>query len=340
MPTSLAARPMAYGDGVAVAGQDLRLAEAAQMTGCGAAGGTGLQARGGVRLTPVGTNLQVTAGSGLSVNVAIGQCWIPSASGDDGGPYELCLDTGGSLTVAAANPSLPRIDLVVAQVNDVGTSSSTYNVNIITGTAASSPSAPATPAGALALAQVNVAAGATGVTVTDERQWTVALGGILPVANAAAYPASSNSSDYVHNIATQRLVRGNGQAPRTAAFAPQIASGNTGIATSSSWSSGATVSVTCDGDTPVKADLSIGVFGFTGSVGNGFNLGLLRDGSPLDEWTLIVAQTSSGQLDGRAVWFADTPSAGTHTYAIAVSTQGAGTIQAESCTILVSAVSP
>jgi len=63
-----------------------------------------------------------------------------------------------ALTVATADGSHPRIDIVVARVYDLGTSGSSCDVDIVTGTPATSPVAPATPAASLLLAQVLVPA--------------------------------------------------------------------------------------------------------------------------------------------------------------------------------------
>src|SRR5581483_7444458 len=71
-----------------------------------------------------------------------------------------------SLAIAAANPSNPRIDLVIAQVQDAQYSGATNNwqLAVVTGTAGASPAVPALPANSLPLASVWVPAASTNVT--------------------------------------------------------------------------------------------------------------------------------------------------------------------------------
>ena len=132
--------------------------------------------------------LGVIAGpSGLTASINAGFCAIQDASGN--GIYKFGLMQLGTVTIAANASGNPRIDLVVAQVHDIGTSSSFADINIITGTPASSPVAPTVPASATALATIAVANGATAPgTITDMRTFVVNPGGILPVANAASAP--------------------------------------------------------------------------------------------------------------------------------------------------------
>lgn len=120
------------------------------------------------------TDLQVTAQSpaamavnvnGAAQNVAGGSAWLS-------GGYRLYNDSVLALAIAAADPSNPRIDIVVAGINTT-TTPYTPEIKVITGTPAATPSAPATPSGYLLLAQVNVDAGATTIAqanIVDERQ--------------------------------------------------------------------------------------------------------------------------------------------------------------------------
>ncbi len=112
----------------------------------------------------------------MSVNVAAGQCAILNTQNTTyGGLYSGALnDASVNLSIAAADPTNPRIDLVVAQVRDAAYSGANNDwiLAVITGTPAASPSPPATPANAIVLAQVSVAANATSITsgnITDKR---------------------------------------------------------------------------------------------------------------------------------------------------------------------------
>lgn len=106
--------------------------------------------------------LAVTAGTGLAVNVAAGRAiiqnrWIQNSA-------------AMSLTIAAASETYARKDAVVIRLN---WSSRSISIAVKTGTPAASPVAPSMTRNSttyeMALAYVNVAAGASSVTVTDKR---------------------------------------------------------------------------------------------------------------------------------------------------------------------------
>ena len=106
--------------------------------------------------------LAVTAGTGLSVNVAAGKAFI--------GKKWIRNDASLTLTISAASASYARIDAVVLRRNNT---TRTCQIVVKSGTPAASPAAPSmTRAGGvyeMCLAYVNVAANATSVTVTDKR---------------------------------------------------------------------------------------------------------------------------------------------------------------------------
>ncbi|MHB1702422.1 MAG: hypothetical protein ACYCSN_20270, partial [Acidobacteriaceae bacterium] len=119
------------------------------------------------------SDLQVTAQSpaAMAVNVSGavqgsvgGNAWLPSG-------YRLYNDAVLALTIAAADATNPRIDIVVAGIN-TSTSPYTPTIEVVTGTPAASPVAPVTPSGYIALAQIAVAANATSISnanITDVR---------------------------------------------------------------------------------------------------------------------------------------------------------------------------
>lgn len=129
------------------------------------------------------------------VTVQPGTCYIQSTN-LLGGTYIAHNDAAYDVQTAASHPTLPRIDLIVARVydavDDVG-SQNTFTIEVVTGTPASSPVAPATPSQSLVLAQIAVAAASTTVTagnITDTRNRVVALGGVLPCRGASDVPAT------------------------------------------------------------------------------------------------------------------------------------------------------
>ena len=126
----------------------------------------------------VGTtgDLAVTANStpAMNVDVAAGEVWIKGDSATDQGFYFGYNDATVNLAIASADGSNPRIDIVVAQVNDAAYSGSANNseLKVITGTAAASPSAPSLPSSAYKLATIAVGAGVTTIVsgnITDNR---------------------------------------------------------------------------------------------------------------------------------------------------------------------------
>lgn len=123
----------------------------------------------------IGNSMQVTAqGSpNMTVNAGSGWCSIVSST-SNAGVYVGYNDAPVILTIATSDATNPRIDLIVATVNDQAYSGVTNNITyqVITGTPAGSPTAPATPSNSISLAQIAVAAGVTTITsanITDTR---------------------------------------------------------------------------------------------------------------------------------------------------------------------------
>ncbi len=136
----------------------------------GSAGG--IVGSGDLQITQNGTpNMSVNCAGG----VPGGEIWVPgtSVAGVQGSYY--CMnDATGNLPIAASNPTNPRIDIAVAQVQDAAYAGASNNCQlaIVTGTPAGSPVAPSAPASSLVLANIAVAANATTVVtanITDKR---------------------------------------------------------------------------------------------------------------------------------------------------------------------------
>jgi hypothetical protein len=99
----------------------------------------------------------VTAGAGLSVNVTISRVWLGGAM------YEVPAAT--NLALAAADPTNPRYDLVVAQLN-----SGVPVYAVVTGTPAASPVEPTPTSSQVPFARVRVeAAGVVPGAIADRR---------------------------------------------------------------------------------------------------------------------------------------------------------------------------
>ncbi len=124
----------------------------------------------------LGTDLVVSqrgAGANMSVDVTAGTAIIASSSATHGF-YGLYSDAVTNVAITASNPSNPRIDIIIAQALDTeqGDGFNLYQVGVITGTPAGSPTVPSPPARSLVLAQVAVAANATSIVnanITDKR---------------------------------------------------------------------------------------------------------------------------------------------------------------------------
>jgi hypothetical protein len=270
----------------------------------------------------------VSASSGLSVTVNAGYCCVPSPTAGNGGYIFGCLQSQ-TLTLAAADPSNPRIDLIVARVYDTGNSAGYCDVEVVPGTAAASPSAPALPSAAIALATVQVPGGAVALAagaVTDQRSYVVAPGGVLPITSTAAAPASPNSQ-LMLNLATNQLVQGTGtagvtQAVSIAPWSPAIAFKTSTVSDSSgkgSLTQILSVSVTTDGATDIEVYAKWPGL-YVGTAPLLVTMSVAIDGTVLDQTPVYAQSASSGSPANGGSFRAytssaesTTPDAGTHT---------------------------
>ena len=125
----------------------------------------------------IGANsLEVTPNSpaGMSVRVALGWAAIIGTIQANMGAYTVYNDATTTLTVTTADPTNPRIDRVVVTVQDAYYSGAFNDVifQVVAGTPAGSPVAPATPANSISLATILVGAGVTQINsgnITDTR---------------------------------------------------------------------------------------------------------------------------------------------------------------------------
>ena len=122
------------------------------------------------------SSLAVTANSpaGMSVRVASGWAAIVGTTTTNMGVYTIFNDAQDTLTITTADPTNPRIDLVCATVRDAFYSGANNDVifQVIAGTPAGSPVAPALPANSISLATVAVNAAVTQINtgnITDTR---------------------------------------------------------------------------------------------------------------------------------------------------------------------------
>ena len=138
----------------------------------------------------------------MSVQIAGGRALIQGTESTYSGVYMVENRGVASATIAAADVSNPRIDIVCATIEDSAYSGATdaWSISVTTGTAAASPVAPSLPSNSLLLCTVAVAAGATSIldaNLTDGRvQWADASRpGGADVAVADGGTGSSTASD-------------------------------------------------------------------------------------------------------------------------------------------------
>jgi hypothetical protein len=159
------------------------------------------------------SSLAVTANSpaGMSVRVASGWAAIIGTTTSNMGVYTIFNDAQDTLTITTADPTNPRIDLVCATVRDAFYSGANNDVifQVIAGTPAGSPVAPALPANSISLATVAVGAAVTQINsgnITDTRvDVTTNLSGDISSVTAGAGLTGGGSSGAVTlaaNVAT------------------------------------------------------------------------------------------------------------------------------------------
>ena len=165
----------AWIDGTSMSGAMMRRAEAMMLMSDGTAGG----ARGGVRPGDPGLVVSLS-GSTINVTAGVAACTYPNQ-----GVYRACATSAWTGTLAGANPTLPRVDLVYLRVWDNAVDSSGLaqaDIVYLQGTAASSPVAPVptAPQIYIPLANINVPASGGGSPSVDTsvRPAAIAPGGI------------------------------------------------------------------------------------------------------------------------------------------------------------------
>lgn len=154
----------------------------------------------------------------MSVNVAAGLAAIRGTEAPAQGVYTFYNDATVNLSIAAADATNPRRDLIIAQVRDSNYSGATLDARlaVVTGTPAGSPADPSLAAfpNALVIARVAVAAAATTVTnanITDLRTRSYAVGGTC-VCTSSLRPSSPYEGQLIYETDTDKVLAYNGSA--------------------------------------------------------------------------------------------------------------------------------
>ena len=179
-------------------------------------GPTALSARSGLRPGAVPASL---SGSLLTVNACAGII-APTTTpwtGTDG-PYQWAL-VGGSHTIPGPDPALQRIDRLVIKIVDHEIDSSTFRkaISVLkTGTPGSG--APTVATGELSVGTITTPAAGSPQPIVLSKIWTVALGGILPVATASDLPIDGAYEGMYGDVAdVEALARYSGSGWQTVA---------------------------------------------------------------------------------------------------------------------------
>jgi hypothetical protein len=273
-----------------------------------------------------GAGLAVGPGTGMNVTVGPGSFVVPNSATPTAGGYVSTLASLATLTVQTADPTNPRIDIVVAYVSDVGSSSSFGAVEIITGTAAPSPTAPSAPANSITLGQLAVAAGTVSINsgmITDSRPYTTTAGGVLKAAKGAV---TGYTGQIAYDPASASFYHNTPSGPSVLPIMPWVPltsyKTTDTISIAGAIVNVASATVTVDGNTDLAIYVKATGIYMSASHGEfGGNLQVYLDGTLIDE--MVVFNTASdGVVRGGGSFTAytaasqgTTPSAGSHTVA-------------------------
>ncbi|MFE1071003.1 hypothetical protein ACFW5W_07205 [Streptomyces sp. NPDC058783] len=172
--------------------EDTRLAPVGTMTPAGE-----LTTRPGV--VPGGDPFAATGAGAMSLQIGVGRATVQGTTAQ--GAYPVAVTSPETLTFTDGAAQFARIDTVALHIYDglYDTSGETLaTLEVVEGEATATPSPPALPVGYLRLWDVTVPAGASagvggidwGSALADRRQYTAAVGGIVPrgsLADPGAY---------------------------------------------------------------------------------------------------------------------------------------------------------
>jgi len=130
---------------------------------------------GGGIVTPGDLNVTQQSTPNMSVLIGTGQIWVPGTSTPSQGMYYSRNGAAVTVSIAASNPSLPRIDTVICQVEDLAYAgaSKLFQAAVVTGTATSGATLAnlsgkgTLPVSSLPIAYVLVPANATSIITAD-----------------------------------------------------------------------------------------------------------------------------------------------------------------------------
>jgi hypothetical protein len=132
----------------------------------------------------------------MSVTVGSGWCAIVGDFQTNMGVYTVYNDASVTLAISTADPSNPRIDRVVVTVQDSYYTGTADDVifQVVQGTPAASPVAPATPTNSISLATIAVGAAVTQINTGNITDTRVSVTTQLPIGDITAVNAGTGLS--------------------------------------------------------------------------------------------------------------------------------------------------
>lgn len=266
---------------------------------------------------------------GSALSVAPGRGIVQGATTTTQGAYTAVMPTAWTATVPAAS-TLGRIDLVYLRVWDNETDSSgsaQADLVYLAGTPSGTPVAPPIPAGFTAFPICTITVPHTGspsLTQAGVIPYTVAAGGVLPVANAACYPQVAEANQLIFNIATGRLMRWTGAGTavpaKIGAFAPISIVNSASVPCTTAGTTIATLgsTLTLDGSTEIEIVTTwAGCHMASPVAGGALTFTLTLNGTVVDKWfySQPTGPASNIATGGGSRSTKITPAAGTYTIA-------------------------
>lgn len=261
------------------------------------------------------------------------------------GPYvvEKGEESGQFDPADGTNDRIDALDLLVEDDDEDASGNRQVTVVYVAGTPAGTPTEPPLTTNALRIGTFDVPAGGTpSPSVRDEAEWTVALGGILPVRDDSESPTTGRYAGMYRDRADSDLSpleRWNGSAWTPAATygllpngAAEVTADQGNIDASTTVLTGLSVTVDVPANRRVLVMAHISMFCAT-PPGN-FELRIQRNGSEIVECGRQVYGSGLSQPTGFETFKLDTPGSGSHTYRLVAtrvsSGGGDGTMRAHS----------
>lgn len=164
--------------------------------------------------------VEATATSSMGVSVRAGGAFILGTQESGQGVYHCYNDASVTLSVTPASSQNDRKDIVVLRVYDseISGATNTSTLEVITGSATSSPAEPPVPVNAIKLAVIDVLANASSISgqrISNVAPKAVATSGIIEArSNALPDPLLVRPAQLVWETDTARLIYSNGSAWR------------------------------------------------------------------------------------------------------------------------------